>query len=268
MFLEVMPNGSKYWRLKYRIDGKERRAVLGVYPAVSLLAARKVREEIKDALRPGLDPSAEKKRAVERRQRAAIKDRTVADAFEEYGRKVSATKEGSKWERNRLKMFVRDVPEFSGRRLADADAPMWADWREIRLKGFIRPEGTIARPVKASTVQREMNLYRNVFTIARREWKRIDENTFTDVASPPNGPPRERRPDPWKEIRPIVRWLGYRTGQEPVTKSQEVALAYLVAPRSGMRAKELLGLGKGTLNMRTGVAEVRHKMQYLTKRPR
>ncbi|MFM0566928.1 tyrosine-type recombinase/integrase [Paraburkholderia caledonica] len=64
MYLEVMPNGSKYWRLKYRIDGKERRAALGVYPAVSLLAARKAREEIKEALRAGLDPSHEKKRAT------------------------------------------------------------------------------------------------------------------------------------------------------------------------------------------------------------
>ncbi len=64
MYLEVMPNGSKYWRLKYRIDGKERRAALGVYPEVSLLAARKAREEIKDALRAGLDPSHEKKRAA------------------------------------------------------------------------------------------------------------------------------------------------------------------------------------------------------------
>lgn len=29
MYLEVMPNGSKYWRLKYRVDGKERRVALG-----------------------------------------------------------------------------------------------------------------------------------------------------------------------------------------------------------------------------------------------
>lgn len=37
MYLEVMPSGAKYWRLKYRIDGKEKRAALGVYPKVSLL---------------------------------------------------------------------------------------------------------------------------------------------------------------------------------------------------------------------------------------
>ena len=36
MYLEVMPNGSKYWRLKYRVAGKEKRLALGVYPAASL----------------------------------------------------------------------------------------------------------------------------------------------------------------------------------------------------------------------------------------
>lgn len=48
MYLEVMPAGAKYWRLKYRVDGKEKRAALGVYPTVSLLAARKARDAIKD----------------------------------------------------------------------------------------------------------------------------------------------------------------------------------------------------------------------------
>jgi integrase len=62
MYLEVKPTGAKYWRLKYRFDGKERLAALGVYPTVSLLAARKAREAIKDQLRAGLDPSHEKRR--------------------------------------------------------------------------------------------------------------------------------------------------------------------------------------------------------------
>ena len=40
MYLEVMPNGSKYWRLKYRFGGKEKRLALGVYPDVSLADGR------------------------------------------------------------------------------------------------------------------------------------------------------------------------------------------------------------------------------------
>lgn len=62
MYLEVMPNGSKYWRLKYRFDGKEKRLALGVYPEVSLLDARKAREAAREALRSGVDPFHEKRR--------------------------------------------------------------------------------------------------------------------------------------------------------------------------------------------------------------
>ena len=51
-----------FTRLKYRVDGKEKLAALGVYPTVSLLAARKARDAIKDQLRAGLDPTHEKRR--------------------------------------------------------------------------------------------------------------------------------------------------------------------------------------------------------------
>ena len=44
LYLEVHPNGSKYWRLKYRHAGKEKRLALGVYPGVSLKDAREKRD--------------------------------------------------------------------------------------------------------------------------------------------------------------------------------------------------------------------------------
>ncbi len=44
MYLEVMPNGSKYWRLKYRWLGKERRLALGVFPLITLADTRDKRE--------------------------------------------------------------------------------------------------------------------------------------------------------------------------------------------------------------------------------
>ena len=62
MYLHVAPNGAKYWRLKYRVEGKERVHAIGIYPTVSLLAARKARDAIKDQIRAGLDPSHEKRR--------------------------------------------------------------------------------------------------------------------------------------------------------------------------------------------------------------
>ena len=36
MYLQVSPNGSKRWFLKYRVAGKEKQLALGSYPAVSL----------------------------------------------------------------------------------------------------------------------------------------------------------------------------------------------------------------------------------------
>jgi len=45
MFLLVTPAGGKLWRLKYRIDGKEKLLAIGAYPETSLSDARKWREE-------------------------------------------------------------------------------------------------------------------------------------------------------------------------------------------------------------------------------
>ncbi len=69
LYLEVTPNGSKLWRLKYRFDGKEKRLALGAYPAVSLQQARQRRTDARELLAQGADPSAEKK-AAKQAQRA------------------------------------------------------------------------------------------------------------------------------------------------------------------------------------------------------
>ena len=57
MYLEVMPIGSKLWRLKYRFGGKEKRLSLGAYPEVSLREARAKRAELRRQLDSGKDPS-------------------------------------------------------------------------------------------------------------------------------------------------------------------------------------------------------------------
>lgn len=61
MYLDVRPNGSKYWRLKYRFHGTEKLLALGVYPDVSLGEAREKRAEAKRKLKDGVDPSLHKK---------------------------------------------------------------------------------------------------------------------------------------------------------------------------------------------------------------
>lgn len=66
LYLEVFPHGSKLWRWKYRFGGKEKRLALGVYPDVTLAAARQSRDAARALLDKGLDPSFER-----RRQKAA-----------------------------------------------------------------------------------------------------------------------------------------------------------------------------------------------------
>lgn len=60
LYLEVMPTGSKYWRLKYRFAGKEKRLAFGVYPEVSLGEARDKREKSRKLLSISVDPSLAK----------------------------------------------------------------------------------------------------------------------------------------------------------------------------------------------------------------
>ncbi|MBA3671863.1 MAG: integrase arm-type DNA-binding domain-containing protein [Gemmatimonadaceae bacterium] len=61
LYLEVAPSGGKWWRLKYRIGGREKRISLGVYGDVSLKAARAKRDEQRKVLATGVDPSNVKK---------------------------------------------------------------------------------------------------------------------------------------------------------------------------------------------------------------
>ncbi|EFH8541272.1 DUF4102 domain-containing protein [Escherichia coli] len=61
MFLLVHPNGSRYWRLRYRILGKEKTLALGVYPEVSLSEARTKRDEARKLISEGIDPCEQKR---------------------------------------------------------------------------------------------------------------------------------------------------------------------------------------------------------------
>jgi hypothetical protein len=56
LHLEVAPAGGKWWRLKYRFGGKEKRISFGVYPETGLKGARAKREEARKFLADGIDP--------------------------------------------------------------------------------------------------------------------------------------------------------------------------------------------------------------------
>lgn len=61
LYLSITPKGYKWWRLKYFFNSKENRLSLGTYPTVSLKLARLKRDEIKELLAQGIDPSQKRK---------------------------------------------------------------------------------------------------------------------------------------------------------------------------------------------------------------
>ena len=136
MYLEVTAAGGKYWRLKYRHSGKEKRLALGVYPAVTLAEARKDRDQAREALQTGDDPAQLK--------REAKLTRTMRDAntFEGVARAWWAHWKGPKTPRHTdyvLRRLEADVfPALGARPVASITAPqLLAMAKGIEARGAV-----------------------------------------------------------------------------------------------------------------------------------
>ncbi len=89
MVLLVHPNGSKYWRLRYRFGGKEKMLALGKYPEISLADARARRDEARKQLANGVDPSESKKAVKVEQEQEAITFEVVAREWHASNRQWS-----------------------------------------------------------------------------------------------------------------------------------------------------------------------------------
>lgn len=166
--------------------------------------------------------------------------RTFREAVTKYETEVAHKKRGEAWEVRRLAQMLEhfgDVP------LGNIDSPQVAGWRDARLKS-----------VSPSTVVRESNLLKHLFRVARDEWRWLEHDPFRGVKMPKEADPRHQRWR-WQQIRRVVRYLGYVTGKKPETKSQEVALAFMIALRTAMRAGEVLQVSPQTLSGRVVTLE-------------
>jgi integrase len=150
---------------------------------------------------------------------------------------------------------------FGDAKLGDIQQPKIAKWRDWRLNG-----DADHKPVTGSTVQRERNLLRNVFTKARDEWHWIDHDPFKGVEMPKENEARTALWD-WKRICAILRFLGYRPGRAPETDYQQVALAFMIGLHTSLRASEILRVNSETLNADTRVIRVKTKTMKLAQVP-
>lgn len=121
LFLLIKPNGTKSWRLKYRIHGKEKLLALGVYPSMSLKAAREAREAAKRMIGNSIDPVQEKAR--QRAEKAA----ETASSFESMAKTWHKGRASTLTEDHALKIWrslERDVLPFIGNRpISSVTAP-------------------------------------------------------------------------------------------------------------------------------------------------
>lgn len=198
------------------------------------------------------------RRQQELRTQAAPGGHTFAQAAEKYVQEVSAKKAGGKWEELRLATMVA---HFGSTRLADIQAPQIAAWRDARLAG-----GEGRRAVAGSTVLRESNLLRNVFTVCRDEWHWCDHSPFRGVKLPEDAEPRHQRWT-WQKIKRVLRQLGHVTGKAPKTVNQQVALAFLITLSTSLRASECLRVGPTTFNPATRVITVKAKGKLRSEIP-
>ena len=130
-------NGGKWWRLKYRFGGREKRLSLGVYPDVDLKSARQKRASARQQLAAGVDPGEARK--AERLAQAG------AESFEAIAREWHA-KFSPGWVANHggriLRRFERDLFPWLGKRpIAEIKAPARgaAPDREPRCTGNRTP---------------------------------------------------------------------------------------------------------------------------------
>lgn len=202
-------------------------------------------------------PTKEAARAWAAREEAAILDgavskwprKTVGDAFDRYAEEVSSRKLSGAAEALRLAAIRRDFPALVSKIISDVTTADVAAWRDARLA-----------KVSRSSVQRDANLLRHVWTVASREWEWCPEPTpWRALKLPGDGPPRQRIAS-WREIRRIVRRCGYVTGKPPQTITEAVGWAVLIAGRTGLRAQEVVGLSPANVDLARGVVRLqRHK---------
>ncbi|WP_199063176.1 integrase arm-type DNA-binding domain-containing protein [Serratia sp. ASV30] len=113
LYVEVATNGSRYWRMKYRVAGKEKRLAFGVYPDVSLADAREKRDAAKKILAAGGDPS-ETKKAEKLAQK--LNSENTFEAIAREWHQTKADRWSLRYRDEIIDTFEKDIFPYIGKR--------------------------------------------------------------------------------------------------------------------------------------------------------
>lgn len=199
LYLLVNTNGSRYWRLKYRVAGKEKLLALGVYPDVSLADARAKRDEAKRTLAAGGDPG-EVKQAEKQAKILAVSNSFEALAIEWHEHKRPNWSQG--YASDILEYLQKDVFPFIGKRaIAEIKAAeMLLVLRKMEQRGVL------------DKLKKTRQACRQIFTyavITGRAW----HNPVTDLAGALKAPKQKHFPHLLiEQIGGFLRALSEYTG--------------------------------------------------------
>lgn len=237
LYLLVNPNGSRYWRMKYRVSGKEKLLALGVYPEVTLADARAKRDEAKRGIAGGIDPNEAK------REEKIAREANVRNTFKEIAREWHASKL-YKWSdgyaSDIMEAFNKDVFPYIGKK------PI-AEIKPLELLNVLRRmEGRGATEKAKKVRQRCGEVFRYAIVTGRAEY-----NPAPDLTSAMQG--HESRHYPFlnsSELPAFFDALSSYSG------SMLVVLAARLLIITGLRTGELRGATWQEIDANAAVWEI------------
>src|SRR5262249_25230900 len=136
MYLLITPDGGRYWRLDYRFVGKRRTLALGVYPIMTLSAARTGRDEARRLLMQDIDPNAAKKA---RKRAAKVAGESTFEATAREWIANQCHRLAHRYSALILARLEADIfPQIGWRPIAEIDAPELLDaLRKVEKRGVI-----------------------------------------------------------------------------------------------------------------------------------
>ena len=237
LYLEVVPSGSRYWRMKYRFNGKEKRMAFGVYPAVSLAQARALRDEAKKKLAEGIDPSFAKKEEKLVRD-VQLNNTFQAVALEWHGTKVSRWSEG--YASDIIEAFNKDIFPYIGQLPVNDIKPL------VLLNVLRRMESRGATEKAKKVRQRCSEVFRYAIVTGRAEY-----NPAADLTSAMSG--HESKHYPFLTVEELPDFFKALAGY---TGSPLVVLAAHLLILTGVRTGELRGAFWSEFDLEKAVWEI------------
>ena len=237
LYLEVVPSGSRYWRMKYRFNGKEKRMAFGVYPAVSLAQARALRDDAKKKLAEGIDPSLAKKEEKLVRD-VQLNNTFQAVALEWHGTKVSRWSEG--YASDIIEAFNKDIFPYIGQQPVNEIKPL------VLLNVLRRIESRGATEKAKKVRQRCSEVFRYAIVTGRAEY-----NPAADLTSAMSG--HESKHYPFLTVEELPDFFEALAGY---TGSPLVVLAARLLILTGVRTGELRGAFWSEFDLEKAVWEI------------